>query len=236
MSFKHGSNTELWLGSKDISAYCNSLDFKADVDTAETTTFKKTYKTHIVGKTNGGVETGGLYDPNLTDIRATLGVAAGAVLTAGPAGMTAVGDQCRLVKVLTTSYAESVPVGDVVAFKWSVTADDSFGFGVVLHPLTNETADGNGTTHTGPVGGTTNGAVAHLHVTSIGAGDTALVTIEHSTDGSVWTTLDAFTLASAVGAERIEIAGTINRYTRVVWDLTSAGTPSATFGVALARL
>lgn len=236
MSFTHGKNTELWLGGKDISEWCNSLDLKADVDTAETTTFKKTYKTHIGGMSGGSVETGGLYDPDLSDVRSTLGVSAGAVLTAGPAGMGAVGDPCRLVKVLTNAYAESAPVGGVVAFKWGVMADGSIGYGTVLHPLVSETADGNGSTHTGPVGGSTNGAVAHLHVTGLGAGDTILATIEHSTDGTVWVTLDSFTLASAVGAERIDIPGTINRYTRVVWDLTSAGTPAVTFGAALARL
>lgn len=235
MSFKHGSTAELWLGGADVSEFFNSMDFSVDVDTAESTTFKKTWKTHIPGAAASTLDTGGLYDPTMSDVRDTLGVSAGTVLTAGPAGLEAVGDLARLVKVLTTTYAESAPIGGIVAFTWGVVADGDSGLGVTLHPLASRTATGNGTTHTGPVGGSSNGAVAHLHVTSASASDTLDVSIEHSTNGTDWTELDAFTQVTAAGAERIEIAGTVNRYTRAVW--TIAGTsPDFTFGVALARL
>jgi hypothetical protein len=235
MSFKHGSLAELWLAGADVSEYFNAMDFMADVATAESTTFKKTWKTHIPGVASSTLDTGGLYDPTMSDVRATLGVSAGTVITAGPAGLEAVGDLARLVSVLTTSYKESAPVGGIVAFTWAVVADGDAGLGVTLHPLASRVSSANGTTHTGPVGGSSNGAVAHLHVTSASAADSLTVEVEHSTNGTDWTELGAFAAATAVGAERIAINGTVNRYLRATWAITGTA-PDFTFGVALARL
>lgn len=235
MSFRHGKDTELWLDGKDLSTYFRSLELSAEIETAETTTFKKAWKTHIPGRASVTASMGGLYDPSMSDVRSTLTASAGAILTAGPHGMTAVGDNARLVRILTTSYAETAPVGDVIAFDWGVVADGDAGFGHTLAPLVARTTSANGTSYDGGAA-SSNGAVAHLHITAVsGTGATATVTIEHSTNNSTWTALGSFTAATAVGAQRIEVAGTVNRYLRAVWVLAGT-TPSITFGVALARL
>lgn len=71
------------------------------------------------------------------------------------------------------------------------------------------------------------GYLAYLHVTqsagAMGSNNWSLV-IEHSTDDSAWSTLDTFTLdGSAVGAEKVSGAGTVNRYVRLALTKT-AGT------------
>lgn len=235
MTFLHGRTTEVLLDGADISTYLNAADLSVDVDTADTTTFKATWKTAIPGQVAAAAEFGGLYDTaSIATFTALIGDDPGAVLTVVPASQSAVGDPCRLIKIASTAHKETAPVGGVVAFNWSAVADGAVGFGHVLAPLAAVTADGNGTTHTGPLGGTTTGAIAHLHVTSVSAGDSIDVTIEHSTNGTDWATLGTFAQKSAAGAERLVIAGTVNRYTRAVFNVTGTDV-SITCAVALAR-
>lgn len=235
--FKHGKDAEIWLGGMDVSSFFNDLGFAADVDTAEASTFKRQWKRNLEGLAAASVDLGGVWDPSFGDFRDLIGLDAGAVLTIGPGGMTAVSDLARLILPLSTSYKESSKVGDVVAFSTSVVADGDVGFGVVLHPLVAVTADGSGTTHVGPVGGTANGAIAHLHVTDVSAGDDVTVSLEDSANGSDWAPIagGAFANLDAIGAERLVIPGTIRRYTRAAWDVSGASV-SIIFGVALARL
>jgi len=236
MGFIHGKNAEIWLGSKAVTAYLNSLNFKADVDTADTTTFQKTWKTAITGAIAASVDMGGFYDPTLDDVRGTLGVADG-VLTVGPGGLLVVGDQARLISAISTAYAETSPVKDAVGFAWSVQADGVAGMGVVLHPLAAEGADANGTDYDSTiVGGTATGAIAHLHVTGLTAGDSIAVKVQDAVTSSFADiTGGAFTTVTAVGSQRLVIPGAIRRHLRVVWDVTVAGSNTITFGVAFAR-
>jgi hypothetical protein len=79
------------------------------------------------------------------------------------------------------------------------------------------------------------GGVAHLHVTSVSASDSIVVTIEDSATGSSgWATIGTFASKAAAGAERIAIAGTIRRYVRAVDTVTGSGI-SIIRAVALAR-
>lgn len=128
MAFVHGKNTEVFLDTVDISEYFNSAEFSAETDTAETTTFKKDWKTHVPGMTGATFELGGLYDPTFTDITSILTDAAGGTLRIYPEG-SGFEKSYRECTVKSTSYAESSPVGDVVAFSWSVIADGEVTFG-----------------------------------------------------------------------------------------------------------
>lgn len=101
-------------------------------------------------------------------------------------------------------------------------------------------AIGGELTATGQGGSVDNGAsssggyVAFLHITqtagAIGSNDWAF-TIEHSANDSTWATLATFAAdGSALGAERLEGSGTVNRYVRFQYTRT-AGTarPWVTF-------
>jgi hypothetical protein len=82
----------------------------------------------------------------------------------------------------------------------------------------------------------TAGGSAYLHITGLSAGDTIVVTIEDSANGvSGAAVIGTFTLdGSAIGGERIEIAGTIRQYVRATYDVTGAAV-SFPLAVALHR-
>jgi hypothetical protein len=237
MAFVHGRHTEVLVAAADLSSYFRSHDIGVDVDTADSTTFTKAWKTHVVGAASAVLTLDGLYDPAMTDARDDLTVEAGTIVTVGPAGLSAVGQQARLLGVHSTAYAESSPVGDVVAFSWSVMADDAIGFGHVLHPLAEVTSDGDGATFDG-LASSAAGAVAHLHVTAVSATDEIDVIVEDSANGSDWDPITggAFATADAATSERLLIPGAIRRYLRASWDITGSGDNEVTFAVAMARL
>lgn len=241
MTFKHGRLAEVWLNGADLSEYFRSMEFNADVDTAETTTFKKLAKTHIVGTYGAVADLEGLYDPGIMPtFEALLGAATGSVLTLMPAGAVAIGDLARLISVDTTAYGQSSQVGDAVLFKWSVLADGVVGFGQVLHILTEDTNTTTGATKT-DAASTSTGWTAHLHVTVVDGGSW-VVTIEDASasnfsDGALVSGA-TFTAATSATSQRLAGAAgaTLRRYVRYVATRTggSAG-DGITFGLAYSR-
>lgn len=88
-------------------------------------------------------------------------------------------------------------------------------WGVVLLPSTALTSTTTGTTIDN-LAATTSAYHAHLHILATSSGDYEFV-IQHSTNGSDWSTLNTFTLnGSAIGSERLSGTGTVNRYRRIV--------------------
>lgn len=78
----------------------------------------------------------------------------------------------------------------------------------------------------------THGAQAYLHVTAF-TGTSVDVTVQHSPDGTTWSTLYDFGAQSAIGGARAAVTGTVDRYLRVI---TGTGTfSSITFACAVAR-
>lgn len=233
MAFVHGKDAAILLDGVALSGYLNSVEPGAEVDTAETTTFQKSWKEFIAGTASQTVTLSGFFDPTFNAVWALIGDAPGNLLTIGPGGL-ALGSFVHLVKQLTASYGESADIGDAVTFDWEVQADGPVGFGRIIDTGTI-TTDGNGASYD-YTAQTTAGGVAHLHVTSVSASDSIVTTIEDSANGSSgWATIGTFASKSAAGAERILIPGTIRRYVRAVDDVTGSDV-SIVRTVALARL
>ena len=233
MPFVHGKDAAVVFDGALLSAYLHAAELAAEVDTAESTTFQSSWKTFLAGTAGQSIDLSGYFDPTMNDAWDTIGDAPGPVLTIGPGGI-ALGAAVRLIKQLTASYGESADIGEVVAFEWGVMADGPVGFGNVIAALTAVTADGNvASVDNGAA--TTNGAIAHLHVTSVSASDSIVVTIEDSANNSAFSTIGTFASKSAAGAERILIPGTIRRYVRAVDDVTGSSVSIERL-VAFARL
>jgi hypothetical protein len=101
---------------------------------------------------------------------------------------------------------------------------------ISLLPLGAKTVSGTGTAHNNSTA-TIDGGSAYVQADAV-TGAVA-VKIEHSTDGVTWADLVAFENVSAFGAQRVEIAGTINQYTRATYTLD--GGESITMQVSLHR-
>src|SRR4051812_43524088 len=97
MAFIHGKNTSVYLNAVDLSPYLDSMELAADADFAETTTFKATWKTGLVGVVGVKVDYSGLYDPTEVQLGQTITSETPGVLTYCPAGDAAIGDRARLV-------------------------------------------------------------------------------------------------------------------------------------------
>jgi hypothetical protein len=167
-------------------------------------------------------------------IAASVGVDNTFIATVCPTG-TAVGSFAITVLADISEQGIDASVSDAVGFTATCVADESVDMGFLAHGLTAETATSNGTSIDRGVGvSTTNGGVAALHLTAYSGLTNVAIKIQHSTDNSTWADLQAFTTATAVGAERKFIARgtTVNRYVRTVTTVT--GTGSATFLVAFA--
>lgn len=157
-------------------------------------------------------------------------------VTVSPDGI-ANGSSCTLAAGYLSGMAPQTAVGDRVtaslAFTLSGGANPS-GKNLVAHEAistnTTGTAVDNGA-------GTTNGGVAHLHVTDAsGTSPTLDAVVEHSTNNSTWSTLATFAQATGVTGERVTVAAgtTVHRYVRA--KSTLGGTnPSFTIAVAFAR-
>lgn len=238
MAFTHGKNTSVWWNSADVSGYLDSAGASLDVDTAETTTFGKNWKTYQAGLIGATLPFTGKYDATAgLAIEGQLATDSG-VLTFCPGGGAAIGDRARLASVTSTNYAESAPVGDIVAFQWSAMAETVVGLGWVQHPFAEDTNTTVGTSYNGTAA-TTTGWTAHLHVSLVDGGSW-VVKIEDSADNSAWADVSggAFTAATGVTQQRLASASgaTLRQYTRCTATRTggSAG-QGITFGLAIAR-
>ena len=102
------------------------------------------------------------------------------------------------------------------------------GHPAVLAPMGPRTAGGFGPT---VVAGDKDTLRLVLDVTAAsGATPSLTVTVQHSPDGTTWTTHSSFTARTAPGTERRVLPG-VDNYVRATWAITGTG-PSFTFAVS----
>jgi hypothetical protein len=133
---------------------------------------------------------------------------------------------------IRTEYSISSAVAATVDATLTTQTTGDTGYGACLATLAAITADTNGSSVDNGAS-SANGAVAHLHVTAYSGFTSNAIRIEHSTNNSTWTTLASFTSVTATTSQRLAITGTVNRYVRLVDDVTGSG--SCTRLVAFAR-
>lgn len=103
-------------------------------------------------------------------------------------------------------------------------------FGVLLDDATI-TQDGSSTAVNNGAS-SANGGVGYLHILGLSSGDSIVVKIQHSSDNNTYADLITFTLdGSAIGGERITVAGTVDQYLKATYDVTGA---SISFPLAVA--
>lgn len=122
MAFKHGKSAVFLLGTDDLSAFLDNIEWSRERETGETTTFGATgdNKTYLGGLRDSSFTMTGKYDSTATTGPAAVLNAAITSDTATVAKIRAEGTGSGLpeieVSCFVTGYTESVPVGDIVTF------------------------------------------------------------------------------------------------------------------------
>jgi hypothetical protein len=245
MAFVHGSSTVVLVNEKVVSSEVSGWTMTHQRNMSEITTVGQTAGSagakFVPGLMSGTLSLRGPQDNDeaaglTAEIHAAIGVDNSFQATCLPDGI-AIGKPAFFVVGDPTDYAIDAAVADAVGYTFTAAADESVEMGYVVHALGAETVDGNGTAvdrGASPLTPTTLGLIAAIHVTAYSGLTSAAIKIQHSTDNSVWADLVAFTSVTAIGSERKVVATgtTINRYLRVVTDVT--GTGSVTYLVAAA--
>jgi len=237
MPFASAQVSRLYVGLLQFSGYTRSYNLSYQSEMLDVTVLTSTAKEFIPGMEMATFNVDMLLD-NAATASSQFGILYTAkstpqVVTLAPSG-TARGAETWQVQSNELNFNTSAAVADVVGVTAAFQSDGLVDPGVVLDPETAITIDTNGTS-VDNTAATSNGGVAHLHVTAYSGLTSNSIIIEHSTNNSTWTTLATFTLVTGTGSERLVIAPgtTVNRYLRIRDDVT--GTGSCTRFVSFAR-
>lgn len=231
MAFVASTKSRLLLGDFHLAAYTTDITLSAVTEMLESTVLTDTAKQFIPGQDTSTLTLSGHHDVDEFSDLASFKSATTTPLTYAPSGL-AVGSEVALVNVIDTNFETSAPVAGTVDWSLGAQTTGRTDFGFSLANLAAVTADTNGSSHDGSASSAV-GAVAHLHVTAFSGFSGVVVTIQDSADNAAWATIGTFTTVAGVTGERIEIAGTVRRYVRAVFDVT--GTGSVTAQVSYAR-
>jgi hypothetical protein len=237
MAFKYGNNTSLWLDALDVSVYFNDLTTDVTVDTADTSTFQSGWKAFIEGLPSSKVTAKGFYDATNDAELMTLIRNGGSILTAGPAGLLAIGDAARLVSIHETDVQEASPVGGAVSMSVAFQDSGVVGFGWTLHPLGVDTGTTTGADRDDGAA-TSTGWRAHLHVTAVSSGTWTIKLQDAATTDWTDVTGASFTATSVATSQRLSSAAsttTLRRHVRYVATVAGGSSPTITFGLAYSR-
>jgi len=234
------TKTRLFYGALGLAGYTRNVQHSWNVDMLEVTTLADTAKAMIPGQDTSTLSCDMILDTDAAagtqwTVLAAMKAAGGDYpFTLLPSG-SAVGSECWMVNAIETSFNSSGSQSGTADLAIAAQTDGETDLGVVIDPPTAITVDGNGTARDNGAA-SSNGGVAHLHVTAFSGLTNNIVTIEHSVDGSTaWATLVTFATYTGITSERVVVAAgtTVRRYLRVVDNVT--GTGSTTRTVTFAR-
>jgi hypothetical protein len=231
MAFRSSQQARVYIGALAASAYARTAGGASTVDMIDVSTLVDTSKVFLVGQDTGTFNAAGPLDVDATangqiDLLNTQRTASDPTpVTYLPVGADGAS---WLVNSIHTQLDTAAGVAGSVDWTLAGQITGSLDLnGVILEDNTTVTADTDGTAVTGPVGGTSQGAAAHLHVTAYSGLTSDDIIIEGSTSGAFAgeeTTVFTFTQVTGVTGERVEITGTVPRYLRVVDNVTGTGT------------
>lgn len=236
MTFVHGKAGRVFCNEYQQSAYIKGWTVTGERATAEVTVLTTTGGTNFIpGLRSGSLSLEALFDSTATaldeEFAAATGTDNGALWTVCPDGTT-LGSPAFVAVTDPTGHSVESSTSEAVSLSLEAQADDGVDRGRIVHALGAETADANGTS-IDDTAASANGGVAVLHVTAYSGLTSAALKVQHSANNSTWADLATFATVTALTAERVTVSGTVNRYLRVVTDVT--GTGSVTFLASFAR-
>ncbi len=213
-------------------------------EAVETTTFGSANKTYAIGMKDGSISLEGLWAGDTDGIDEVLSAAVGSsskkIITVATEGAT-IGRRAKLINTDETSYEIASAVADMVTISAEAQASGTVGGfdGGVLLAGSQTVSSVTANTSVDNTTSSTNGGVAHLHVTTNTRNGAATIKVQHSANNSTWADLVVFTATTSATttSERIEVAAgtTVNRYVRANISAIAGSTGSVTLTVGFAR-
>ena len=240
MAFKPGYTTRVLLGPLNLTCEASSVSTSLTVESLDTSVLCDTAKSSIAGQdssvfaasgplnVDSGVTDADPYDV-FVDFKSN-----NMPITYAPEGLTAL-DPTWMVGSIETSFETRATPGSVVGWSLNARTNGNTDMGFVLEDLSDITTTGDGDARD-LTASSTNGGVAHLHVTAFATLTSDDIIVEQSADGATgWTTVATFSQVTGVGSERVEIAAgtSVARYLRVAHTISGSG--SLTYSVSFAR-
>lgn len=235
MPAAHGRQTRVYVNAYDLTGFYRKQETELTREVAESTVFGLADKTYVAGQRDGSISLEGIFDGAVDGIEQVLLAA----LSADPTHIVicpqgdALGNVALGMLALETKYQLESSKDDVVSLANELQSSSGRDRLLIHHVLSTEVATGNGVSVDGGAA-TTNGGVAFLQVPDIAGITNLAVVIEDSADNSSFATIATFAGVTADrSAQRVEISGTVRRYTRARWVFT--GTGSAQFWAGFGR-
>lgn len=233
MAFVLGNQSRVLANGRAVSTTVSGWGVSVQRALSEVTTIVDGGARYTPGLSTGTMNLSGPQDSTgqglHSQVAAAVGVDNSLILTVCPYG-TAQGGMSLTALGDLSEWSVDAPLAETVRYQMTTQADEMVDIGFVVHPLQAETAAGN-TAAVDRAAASAGGAAAVIHVTEFSGFTSVTAKIQHSTDNAVWSDLTTFSPTVAIGAQRLMVPGTINRYVRSVLAVT--GTGSATYLVAL---
>lgn len=232
---KHGSSDlgVLVVGGYDILGNSTDLSWEHMTKMIDTTPFGASDATYLgTGVKRGKVTQGGFYDDtaNQTNDQALQSLGASDVLVVALEGNTVGKPFIGCQGVISGAYKRLVKVDDLHRansdFTVTGVVEDLHDSNAILFAngtVSSATANGTAQDH-GASSANGGSGYATCSALTLGGYTNLQLKVQHSTDNSVWADLITFTaLTTAIHAERIAVAGTVNRYTRAQYTFSGSG-------------
>ena len=240
MAFKPGYETRVLLGPLNLTCEASSVSTSLTVESLDTTVLCDTAKTSIAGQdssvfaASGPLDVdSGVGDTDPFDVMAAFKFET-MPITYAPEGLTAL-DPVWMVETFESSFETRATPGSVVGWSLNARTNGNTDMGSVLEDLSDVTTSVDGDARD-LTASSSNGGVAHLHVTAYATLTSDDILVEQSADGATgWTTIATFAQVTGVGSERVEIAAgtSVAQYLRVTHTVVGSG--SLTYSVSFAR-
>lgn len=232
----HGRLTRVYINGYDLTGFFRKAGSEMTREVAESTVFNLDAKTYLPGLRDATASLEGLFDGAVDGIEEVLLAALAAdptILTILPQG-DGIGNVAHGLSSLETKFSIESSTDDIVSLNNEVQSSSGRARLLVQHALGSEVATGQSASIDNTVVSTLNGGVGFLHVPDIAGITNLSVLIEDSADNSIFATILTFAGVTADrGRQRVEITGTVRRYTRARWVFTGAG--SAQFWTGFGR-
>ncbi len=235
MVFLHGKDAGVFVAEFDLSGDFTQYTPSYSVATSDITTMGATAHVFLAGQTTVTLNVQGVFNSatDKSDAEFTAALGNELVVTASPTAATTIGDDAHMVNGFVEGYQPRSSGNDAVRFSMSMQGSAAGIGGKILHHNNQESGPGDHTSVRAEAQlPSVSGGIGHLHVTQFDGTD-ATITIEDSSDDIAFGSLVAFTQATGLTSEKVEVAtGEVLEYTHVA--LTGTFT-TITFVVGFAR-